>query len=49
MVGVAKPMVTVVFKRGLPEIVNGTPIEIGKYADLIHGMRTTFWMNLIVG
>jgi hypothetical protein len=29
--------------------VNGSSLEIGKYAHVIHGMRSAFWMNLIVG
>jgi hypothetical protein len=49
MVGVAKAMVAVVFKIGFPEIVNGPSLEIGKYAHVIHGMRSAFRMNLIVG
>jgi len=49
MVGVAKAMVAMVFEIRLPEIVNGPPIEIGKYVHMIHSIATAFGMNLIVG
>jgi hypothetical protein len=48
MVGIAKAMITVVIEIGFPEIMNGPSIEIGKDADVIHGMSSAFGMNFIV-
>jgi hypothetical protein len=49
MVGIAKAMGARVSEIRLPEIVNRSSLEIGKYVHIIHGIATACGMNVIVG
>ena len=46
---VAQPMQAGVTEVWLPEVVNGSPNEVGQDTDLIHGFRSAFAVDVVIG